>query len=285
MRSKLILAAGGILAVLALYFFGKTTEKKDIPGTISKPEVPAFNVSSFLQSQKEKLPLTVRLLADSLEASSQQGTDNDKVLVFNRLAELWKDSAGNAEMYCYYTSEAAKLVNSEKNLTFAAQLSVDLLRSQKDESRVDWLSSQSIDLFERAIRLNPENDDLKVGLGSAYIFGKGRTGHPEETMKGIQQLLSVARKDSNNMKAQLMLGIGGFISGQYEKAAARLEKVVSREPDNLEAAAFLADTYAAMGKKEEAVRWYTVSKRLANNPEYAKEADERIEALNKGGNE
>ena len=59
----------------------------------------------------------------------------------------------------------------------------------------------------------------------------------------------------------------------------RLEKVVSREPDNLEAVAFLADTYAAMGKKEEAIRWYTVSKKLANSPEYSKEADERIRKM------
>lgn len=68
-----------------------------------------------------------------------------------------------------------------------------------------------IALFEKAIELNPANDDLKVGLGSCYIFGKGRSGSPEETMKGIQQLLSVVRKDSNNMKAQMMLGVGGYI--------------------------------------------------------------------------
>ena len=53
-------------------------------------------------------------------------------------------------------------------------------------------------------------------------------------MKGIQILLSVVRKDSNNMKAQTMLGIGGSISGQYDKAVERLQKVVKAQPDNLE---------------------------------------------------
>lgn len=282
MKSKLVLVAAGILAVLSLYFFGKTTKKKDLPVLKDSPALPSFDISSVRNAEKKKLNSAARQLTDSLELLAEKADVSGKALYFNQLAQIWKDSAANAEIYCFYIAEAAKLVNSEKNLTFAAQLSVDLLRSQKDESRVDWLSSQSIELFERAIRLNPENDDLKVGLGSAYIFGKGRTGHPEETMKGIQQLLAVARKDSNNMRAQLMLGIGGFISGQYDKAVIRLEKVVGREPENLEAVAFLADTYAALGKKEDAIRCYNISKRLANNPEYAKEADERIEALNKG---
>jgi len=89
----------------------------------------------------------------------------------------------------------------------------------------------------------------------------------------------VVRKDSNNMQAQLALGIGGYVSGQYDKAIDRLQKVIAREPNNLEAVAFLADTYAAKGNKTEAVRWYTLSKRLANNPHYSTEVDERIKSL------
>ena len=74
-------------------------------------------------------------------------------------------------------------------------------------------------------------------------------------MEGIQTLLSVVREDSTNMKAQLVLGIGGFTSGQYDKALERFQKVVTAEPGNLEAVAFLADTYAASGNKAEAVKW------------------------------
>lgn len=57
-------------------------------------------------------------------------------------------------------------------------------------------------------------------------------------MKGIQQILGVVRKDSNNMKAQMMLGVGGYVSGQYDKAIERLQKVVIAQPDNTEAIAF-----------------------------------------------
>ena len=169
--------------------------------------------------------------------------------------------------------------NSEKNLTFAAQLILNNLRAETDEAKLNWKAEQAIALFEKAIELNPSNDDLQVGLGSSYVFGKGRAGQSDQTMKGIQILLSVVRKDSNNMKAQMMLGIGGSISGQYDKAVERLLKVVKAQPDNLEAIAFLADTYAAKGDKAEAIKWYTISKRLANDQHYTQEVDERIRQL------
>jgi cytochrome c-type biogenesis protein CcmH/NrfG len=98
-------------------------------------------------------------------------------------------------------------------------------------------------------------------------------------MKGVQQLLKVVEKDSNNMKAQLMLGIGGVISRQYDKAITRLNKVVAAQPQNLEAVSWLADVYAESGDKQNAVKWYEYSKRLVNNPAYTREVDLRIKAL------
>ncbi|MEY2917206.1 MAG: hypothetical protein RIS73_920, partial [Bacteroidota bacterium] len=43
--------------------------------------------------------------------------------------------------------------------------------------------------------------------------------------------------------------------------------------------AFLADAYAAKGDKKEAIKWYTISKRLVNDPHYSQEVDERIKGL------
>ena len=142
-----------------------------------------------------------------------------------------------------------------------------------------WQTQQAILLFNKALQLNPANADLKIGLGSAYVFGS-QSGDAQQTMQGIQQLLSVVREDSNNMKAQFVLGVGSAVSGQYNKAIERFTKVVTAEPTNVEAIAFLADTYAATGNKNEAVKWYNVSKKLVNNSSYSKEVDKRIELLN-----
>ena len=81
------------------------------------------------------------------------------------------------------------------------------------------------------------------------------------------------------MQAQMVLGIGGVISRQYDKGIERLLKVTKAEPLNLEAVSWLADAYAATGDNDNAVKWYQYSKKLVNNAEYSKEVDERIKAL------
>lgn len=271
--------AGAVLA-LGLYFFGNTkAPKKPAAASTEKPE-QKFDIQSFITESKKSLTPSQLIILSQLENNITRGDiQAQQLTAMNAMAAFWRDSARIFEPYAFYLSEAAKLENSEKNLNFAAQLILENLRGEGDVSKLNWKTTLAIGLFEQAIRINPENDDLRIGLGSCYIFGRGRNGDAAESMKGIQEILSVARKDSNNMKAQLMLGVGGYVSGQYDKAIERLKKVVEREPGNLEAIAFLADTYAAKGDKNEAIRWYQVSKRLANNPHYSEEVDNRIRSL------
>ena len=249
--------------------------KKILP--LVTPVANAFNVNDFLQQAKQKLTSSQVIFVSNLENSISRGdVKNQSVKNFEQLANFWKDSAKAFVPYAYYTAEAAKLDNSEKSLTFAAQLFLDNLRGEDNDALKSWEAETAIDLYKRALELDPENDSLKLGLGSCYVYGKGMIGDATETMKGIQQLLQVVRKDSGNMKAQMVLGIGGVISRQYNKAIERLLKVVTAEPGNLEAVSWLADAYAATGDNVNAVKWYQYSKKLVNNAEYSKEVDERI---------
>lgn len=281
MKKQFILAGAGIIAITLLFFFGRTTEKKSpITNVESVSNTQTFDIQRFIESSKQNLTPAQVLIVTKLENGISRGdVPAQQLQAYNSLANFWKDTAKLFEPYLFYVSKAAKLDNSEKSLTFAAQIFLEALRGEQDNSKLDWETSEAISLFENAIKLNPENDDLRIGLGSCYIYGKGRSGNPEQTMKGIQELLGVARRDSNNMKAQVVLGVGGLVSGQFDKALERFQKVVNKEPGNLEAIAYLADTYAAKGNKAEAIKWYTLSKRLANNPHYTEEVDKRIQSL------
>ncbi len=239
-----------------------------------------FNWVNYLQTAKQKLPVYQQAYLDNLENSVKRGdVKEQQIKLNNQLASFWKDSVHQTDFYIFYTTEAAKLVNSEKNLTFAARLTLRDLRNEEDNAKRGWKADRAVELFEKAIELNPNNDSLKVELGSCYVFGKGMTGDAQSTMKGIQQLLQVIKKDSANMEAQLVLGIGGVISTQYDKAVERLQTVVSREPNNIEAISWLADAYAGKGDKANALKWYEKSKRMVNDPAYTKEVDERIKML------
>ena len=275
------MAGVGLIAVALLFILGRTTDsKKPLPPAAAANSVKSFDVQHFIDDAKLKLTASQTIIVSKLENGISRGdVAAQQVTAYNGLANFWKDSARLFEPYLFYLSKAAKLDNSEKSLTFAAQLFLEGLRGEQDQAKLNWETTEAISLFESALKLNPDNDDLRIGLGSCYVYGKGRSGSPEETMKGIQELLAVARKDSNNMKAQIVLGVGGLVSGQFDKALERFQKVVSKEPTNLEAIAYLADAYAAKGNKDEAIKWYTISKRLANNPHYSEEVDKRINSL------
>ena len=140
------------------------------------------------------------------------------------------------------------------------------------------MALESRDLFTRAEKLNPDNDSTKIGLGATYIFGS--TGsEPQEIMKGIQEILEVTRRDSLNMYAQLMLGLGGIESGQYDRAIQRLLKVVHFDPGNLEAVLSLSEAYERTGNTASAKTWYEAAKKLTSNPELIQAINERLGSL------
>jgi len=281
LNKRIILAGLGVVLVFILFFFGKTiTIKKQMP-VATQAEVPQFNIKDTLIAEKQRLSPVQLIYVTNIENGISRGdVKNQSENQYTNLANFWRDSIGSFIPYAYYLSEAAKLDNSEKKLTFAARLILENMRREDDPGKKVWEAQTAATLFEKALKLDPDNQDLQVGLGSCYVYGEGMIGNAEQTMKGIQQLLQVVKKDSNNMQAQLVLGIGGVISNQYDKAIERLNKVVSFDPHNLEAVSWLADAYAATGDKQNAVKWYEQSKHLVNNPEFSKEIDARIKALN-----
>lgn len=274
------MAIGGLIVLFVLLFFGKTSAPKvDLPNT--EQIAPAFNIKEAIANDKQNLSPSQLISLSKIENSISRGdVKSQSAEQLKQLANFWKDSADLFVPYAYYLSEAAKLDNSEKNLTFAARLILENMKREDSAAVKSWEAQTAATLFEKALQLDPQNDDLKVGLGSCYIYGQGMVGDPQQTMRGIQQLLEVVRKDSNNMKAQMVLGIGAVISNQYEKAIERLNKVVAFDPNNLEAVSWLADAYAGVGDKVNATKWYQNAKKLVNNPAFSKEVDERIKAMN-----
>jgi tetratricopeptide (TPR) repeat protein len=282
-KQQLILSGAGIVLFLLLWFFGKTVaDKTDKPVSAQAggTQKPAFDIDTHLKISKQQLSITQSNYVNELENSVSRGdVKGQQEKAYTDLARFWHDSLDNHELYVFYISKAAMLVNSEKNLTFAArQISGDF-RNEPDVAKRGWKADQAIALLTKAIELNPANDSLKIDLGAAYIFGKGMAGNAEETMKGVQQLLQVVRKDSSNMQAQMVLGIGGVVSTQYDKAIERLNKVIQNQPKNAEAVSWLAEAYAGKGDKVNARKWFEISKQLINNPEYSKEIDGRLKEL------
>ena len=279
-KQQAIVAASGIIILIIFYFFGNTVPPLKKSSVSSQNGGQSLDIKTILNASKAKLSPEALAYVNRLENAVVRGdVKNQQIAVFHQLAIFWKDSVENGFLpSAYYTGEAAKLENSEKSLTFAAQLFLNNLRGQDNPELKNWMANESRDLFERAGKLNPDNDSTKIGLGATYIFGS--TGErPADVMKGIQAILEVTRRDSLNMYAQLMLGLGGIESGQYDKAIQRLLKVVHYDPGNLEAVLSLGEAYERTGENASAKTWYTAAKKLTNNHELIAAINERLGSL------
>ncbi|HEX3079378.1 MAG TPA: tetratricopeptide repeat protein [Puia sp.] len=281
-KQQAIVAGSGIVILIIFYFFGNTVPplKKTANPVSAENNTQSLDIKTILNADKSKLNGVQQAYVNRLENAVVRGDVQDQqIKAYLQLAQFWKDSVENGFLpYSYYRGEAAKLENSEKSLTFAAQLFLNNLRRQDNPAIKNWMALESRDLFTRAEKLNPENDSTKIGLGATFIFGS--TGsEPQEVMKGIQEILEVARRDSLNMYAQLMLGLGGIESGQYDRAIPRLLKVVHFDPGNLEAVLSLGEAYERTGDNASAKTWYEAAKKLTSNQELIQAINERLGSL------
>lgn len=286
-RPQIITIIAGLLLTAGIYFFVST-----IPAKKSKPAAEQHSpgdghdhgngttvtTDTILIMAKKQLSPAQVVSVSTLENSISRGDVKDQQIhVYHELARFWSDSARIFEPYAWYLAEAARLENSEKSLTFAAQLFLDNLQTDEVAERRKWKALQAKDLFERSLKINPANDSAKVGLGASYLLG----GISDTPMEGILKIREVAEKDSSNVFAQMMLGKGSLLSGQYDKAKERFEKVTRLDPTNLDAILLLAEVYERTGKKGEAIGWYQKSLSLVKQPEVRKAIEERISALKK----
>jgi tetratricopeptide (TPR) repeat protein len=279
-KQQIILIGSGAVLLCLIYFFGRTIppKKNNSAPAANSVNPTQVDINSILAASRQQLTTTQQEYITQLEAAVVRGdVKTQQLKVYRQLAAFWKDSAHMLLPYAYYSGEAAKLENSQKSLTFAAQFLLEGLRRQDNEEMKKWMGTEAKELFERALQLAPDNDSLKIGLGSCYLFGN----ISPNPMEGILKIREVAERDPGNMYAQFMLGMGAMISGQLDKAIERLTKVAQHEPGNLEAVLVLAEAYERSGDKVNAIKWYEASKKNIRDKDIVKEIDQRISLLKK----
>jgi tetratricopeptide (TPR) repeat protein len=274
----MVVAAGSVL-LFSLFVFGRFTPAHDHahePAETSKPASSSnFDFNQYMSNLKKDLTPSQSAYLSSLEDAISRGDlISQKKQNFQAMSDFWRDSARAFTPYIYYLGEKAKLENSEKSMNFAAHSMLEELRGIPDPALKSWMANQANQLFKKSLELNPNNDSTIVGQGSTFFFGA--EGAP---MEGIMNIRKVVERDPNNVFAQFMLGYGGMISGQNDKAIERFLKVTSLEPENTESIFLLAEVYERDGKKKEAKAWYEKGLTKVKNPDLVKALEEKINSL------
>ena len=284
-KQQYVLSALALLLCFALYFGGKTvpdksavTHSEDDGHDHSADSPQKIDINTLLATAKESITPSQSQRLTALENSVTRGDVKDQQIhAYHEIARFWLDSARKFDLYAYYTSEAAKLENSEKSLTFAARLFLDRLMMSGDPAMQNWLASNAKVLLENALKINPANDSSSIGLGACYLFGNIITN----PMEGITLIKKVVDRNPDNIYGQMMLALGGKKSGQYDKAIERFLLIVKKEPENIEAIFHIAECYDLKGDKTNAIVYYEKARELVKIPQAKEELSNRIMELKK----
>ena len=279
MQKSQVLLVGAAVALLVILFpFGRTVPRSEKKPTSSDTnmqggqDVEPIAFSEMLETAKGKIPAEKLLQVNTIETNVVRGdVKTQQIAAYHQLYNTW-DSLNQLPVAAYYLGEAAKLENSEKSLTFAANLFLAHLQHAEDPRVAKWEAQQAIALFDQAIQLNPANDTLKISQAMVYM----NTGEP---MAGVTKLREIVAAHPDNIDAQVTLANLAITSGQYDKAIERLEGVAAKHPDNAKVLFVLGESYRSKGDKKKAVELFEKSRELMTDPELKKEVDSYIKSI------
>mgnify|MGYP000368407317 FL=1 len=278
-KPQLILILSGLLLFSVLYFFTPRFTAKEANAPSQSAENQVVTTESILNTAKLALSESQKISLLSIENQLIKAKNaQDSLKSYKALTKFWADSAQKLAPYLYFSYSAALLENSEKSLTFAAQLLVDnLLTPDAPPALLPWIAGNAKVLLEKALVINPKNDSAKINLGACYLFGN----LSDNPMQGITKIKEVVDIDSTNTYGQFILALGGKKSGQYDKAIERFLTVINIQPNQIEAMIHLAECYELTDQKALAIEWYTKVSNSVNIPEAKEAISKRIKELKK----
>jgi len=278
-KPQLILILSGLLLFSVLYFFTPRFTAKEATASNQSTDNQLVTTESILNTAKLALSENQKIALLSIENQLTNASNaKDSLKSYKALSKFWADSAQKLAPYLYFTYSAALLENSEKSLTFAAQLLVDnLLTPDAPPALQPWIAGNAKVLLEKALVINPKNDSAKINLGACYLFGN----LSDNPMQGITKIKEVVDQDSTNSYGQFILALGGKKSGQYDKAIERFLTVIKIQPNHIEAMIHLAECYELTDQKALAIQWYTKVSNSVNIPEAKEAISKRIQELKK----
>jgi tetratricopeptide (TPR) repeat protein len=240
----------------------------------SGPGVPKpASFDSIITASRKLLSKTAADTVTTIENELSAIRDSSRMAaVLYKLSKVWGRN-NQFHVKAYYAAKAAKLENSEKNLTFAGQFFLQLMENESSSSMQAWDAGEAVSCLEQSLKIDPGNEEIKLALATGYIEGTG------EPMRGVQILLAIVNEKPGDIPANMLLGRMSVQSGQFDKAVGRFETVLKQEPENKEALYFLAQAYGGKGDKKKAIELLENCKKLVNDPGFSNEIDQQINSL------
>ncbi len=262
----------GVVLTGVMYLFGPLhpSEKEKSEHAVEAAAIEDLDFNAYKAEELKKLPAAELEKYEAMQ-TALEGVE-DKPAGLNAIASLLETNQLHA-LAALIRKEAASLTNIDTVWKKAGNELYSLAFNTDNQSLAQYVLSQAMACYEQAIGLNPEDNEAKISLAVAHLEGQ------KEPMKGVMLLREITDKDPDNITANLILGKYGIVSGQFDIAAERLQKVLSIDSLNVDACLYLAEAYEGMGDKDKAIETLEQCKAIVNNPGFSDEISKYIEKL------
>lgn len=246
---KIGIVVSVVLLTTLFYFIPLKKNNNPMEGMAGKDSTPVdttYTIEKYMVDFNTSLSEQDKQAVEKLSEAVENAKDTNKLAAYTDLVKFYSEKEC-PEISAYYVSKKVELVPQAASWDKAGNNFMMLFYDPMGPERIKkGLALKAVDCFQKATELAPENNDYKVKTAQCYMEGVG------DVMAGVSLLREVEKADSNHIMMNFLLGKFGIISGQYEKAIKRLEKVLSSQSDNWEAYFLLAEAYANTGQKEKA---------------------------------
>ncbi len=238
MNRQQILVVASAFVLFFLLYFGCDTQSRE-QKTLEKARVltaESLDIQSVAQKALIELEPSARTIIQPLtEKAKSEPTPS----VLKQLSGAWHD-AKRDDIAAWYAEQVAEIEKTDEAWSIAGANYVIALQNSSDKTARSFCAQRASEAFQNAVSLNPSKIEHKIN--AALVF----TEEPpaDNPMKGTLQLLDLERANPGNVPVNLQLARLGIRTAQFDKAIARLEKILNIEPNNQRAICLLADAYS-----------------------------------------
>ena len=244
--------AVGIFGLLfALLYFGcdvKSPETKAVEKSRAL-NFETISTAAVRKAKSQELDDPEKQELDFLEQAVRVAEEDDiaKNKAYEQLSSFWYAN-GSPLLAGHFAGKIAESRENADSYAIAGSTYFICAKSAEDKDEKTYCINNAIQSFETAISLSPDDTDLKINLALCYVDFP-----PEDNpMTGIQQLLTLQKDNPDNNAIQIQLARLGIQTGQWDKAIARLEDVLSREPNSKKACCYISQAYQGKGQAQKA---------------------------------
>lgn len=198
---------------------------KEIDSNEIRQTIDEFDLEEFSENTKDQI-------SDIVDDMSRF---KDEVIDSNDVPEFVKESSKNAK----------SALNRDEDYVRRAKRKLNKLDSDNVMIDKHKINVRVIELCDKAIDVNPKNDDAYYLKGIALI-------NLEKYDEAIEELIGALALNEYNLNARLAIGDANRLNGDYEDAISVYDSVLKIDEDSYDALKGKAITYFDLEKYGEA---------------------------------